>query len=120
MNEEEENEDKNQKENENEENISMKTNTTSNIQYERLIINENDDFMRKSIETKSNQIYLYEIEKLFNNFRALPGLYRKPTLLPIELNLRKAIRSRVYPFYLKKLLFQYMKNLILFKNLKNV
>ena len=47
-----ENEDKNQNENENEENISMKTNTTSNIQYERLIINENDDFMRKSIEQK--------------------------------------------------------------------
>ena len=94
--EEEEDEDKEHKENE--ENISMKTNTTSNIQYERLIINENDDFMRQSIETKSNQIYLYQIEKSFNNFRALPGLYRKPTLLPIELHLRKAIRSRVYPF----------------------
>ena len=94
-NEEEENNDKIKDESEN---ISLNTNSTSNIQYERLIINENDDFMRSSIETKRNQIYLFAIEKSFNNFRALPGLYRQPNILPIESNLRKAIRSKVYPF----------------------
>ena len=73
-------------------------NTTVNLDYERLVINENDDFMKNSIETKNETEYIYEIEKGFNNFRNIPGLCRPIDIYPIEENLRKAERSKVYPF----------------------
>ena len=73
-------------------------NDTENIGYERLIINENDEMMKCSLESKKDNYYLYDFEKLLNKSRAMPGIYRPPTLAPMEENLRKAVRAKVYPF----------------------
>ena len=73
-------------------------NATENLDYERLIINENDEMMKNSLESKNDQNYLYHFEKSLNKSRAIPGIYRPPTLSPMEENLRKAVRAKVYPF----------------------
>ena len=73
-------------------------NATENLDYERLIINENDEMMKYSLESKNEQSYLFNIEKSLNKSRAIPGIYRPPTLAPMEENLRKAVRAKVYPF----------------------
>jgi len=73
-------------------------NATENLDYERLIINENDEMMKYSLESKNEQGYLFNIEKSLNKSRAIPGIYRPPTLAPMEENLRKAVRAKVYPF----------------------
>ena len=73
-------------------------NATENLDYERLIINENDEMMKNSLEAKNEQNYLYNFEKTLNKSRAIPGIYRPPTLSPMEENLRKAVRAKVYPF----------------------
>ena len=73
-------------------------NATENLDYERLIINENDEMMKNSLESKNEQNYLFNFEKSLNKSRAIPGIYRSPTLSPMEENLRKAIRAKVYPF----------------------
>ena len=73
-------------------------NATENLDYERLIINENDEMMKNSLESKNEQNYLFNFEKSLNKSRAIPGIYRPPTLSPMEENLRKALRAKVYPF----------------------
>ena len=73
-------------------------NATENLDYERLIINENDEMMKNSLESKNDQNYLFNFEKSLNKSRAIPGIYRPPTLSPMEENLRKAVRAKVYPF----------------------
>ena len=73
-------------------------NATENLDYERLIINENDEMMKNSLESKNEQNYLFNFEKSLNKSRAIPGIYRPPTLTPMEENLRKAVRAKVYPF----------------------
>ena len=73
-------------------------NLTENLDYERLIINENDEMMKNSLESKNENNYLFTFEKSLNKSRAIPGIFRPPTLLPMEENLRKAIRAKVYPF----------------------
>ena len=76
----------------------LNDNATENLDYERLIINENDEMMKNSLESKNDQNYLFNFEKSLNKSRAIPGIYRPPTLYPMEENLRKAIRAKVYPF----------------------
>ena len=85
---------------ENNENIKneLDDNATENLDYERLIINENDEMMKNSLESKDEHDYLFNFEKSLNNSRAIPGIFRPPTLFPMEENLRKAIRAKVYPF----------------------
>ena len=73
-------------------------NLTENLDYERLIINENDEMMKNSLESKNENNFLFNFEKSLNKSRAIPGIFRPPTLLPMEENLRKAIRAKVYPF----------------------
>ena len=71
---------------------------TENLDYERLIINENDEMMKNSLESKNEQNYLFNFEKSLNLSRAIPGIFRPASLFPMEENLRKAIRAKVYPF----------------------
>ncbi len=73
-------------------------NLTENLDYERLIINEYDEMMKNSLESKNENNFLFNFEKSLNKSRAIPGIFRPPTLLPMEENLRKAIRAKVYPF----------------------
>ena len=73
-------------------------NATENLDYERLIINENDEMMKNSLESKNDHNYLFNFEKSLNKSRAMPGIFRPPTLYPMEEHLRKAIRAKVYPF----------------------
>ena len=83
--------------NENKQN-ELDDNATENLDYERLIINENDEMMKNSLESKKEHNYLFNFEKSLNKSRAIPGIFRPPTLFPMEENLRKAIRAKVYPF----------------------
>ena len=78
--------------------IQNELDVTENLDYERLIINENDEMMKNSLESKNDQNYLFNFEKSLNKSRAIPGIYRPPTLTPMEENLRKAVRAKVYPF----------------------
>ena len=73
-------------------------NATENLDYERLIINENDEMMKNSLESKNEHNYLFNFEKSLNKSRAMPGIFRPPSLYPMEEHLRKAIRAKVYPF----------------------
>ena len=87
-----------QNENEIQNKNELDDNATENLDYERLIINENDEMMKNSLESKNDQNYLFNFEKSLNKSRAIPGIYRPPTLSPMEENLRKAVRAKVYPF----------------------
>ena len=84
--------------NENNKNEIIDENATENLDYERLIINENDEMMKNSLESKNDHNYLFNFEKSLNKSRAMPGIFRPPSLFPMEENLRKAIRAKVYPF----------------------
>ena len=85
--------------NENENNKNeLDDNATEMLDYERLIINENDEMMKNSLESKNEHNYLFNFEKSLNKSRDMPGIFRPPTLFPMEENLRKAIRAKVYPF----------------------
>ena len=83
--------------NENKQN-ELDDNATENLDYERLIINENDEMMKNSLESKNEHNYLFNFEKSLNKSRAIPGIFRPPSLFPMEEHLRKAIRAKVYPF----------------------
>ena len=84
--------------NENNKEEIIDVNATENLDYERLIINENDEMMKNSLESKNDHNYLFDFEKSLNKSRAMPGIFRPPSLFPMEENLRKAIRAKVYPF----------------------
>ena len=86
----------------NKQNDIIDDNATENLDYERLIINENDTMMKNSLESKNEHNYLFNFEKSLNKSRAMPGIFRPPTLYPMEENLRKAIRAKVYPFLPKE------------------
>ena len=75
------------------------------LPYERIIINESDEIMKKSLESKNpeNNFYLFSFEKSLNKSRNIPGIVRPDTLIPIEENLRKTIRAKIYSFLPKEI-----------------